>query len=53
MDNSLLLSRFLAYTKQWEIIGKGVAVFKELFGFTSQNTVAPDYCWNSDTEKVW
>ncbi len=53
IDNSILPSRFINYSQQRQIIRDGVAVFEELFGFTPETTIAPDYCWNSDTENVW
>lgn len=44
---------FLSLSAQEEKIKKGVAVFKQIFGFSPVFTIAPKCIWNCDTEKLW
>jgi hypothetical protein len=44
---------FLPLSVQEEKIKKGIAVFKQIFGFSPVFSIAPKCVWNSDTEQIW
>lgn len=35
------------------IISDGISLFQNLFGYQSLSTVAPNYCWTNEVERIW